>query len=152
MKKLLSTVLALGLVAGIATTASASYDKFEISGYYSLDGKYVTNYDRTSGVSTTTNDLSSAWYEQDFRIYPKLTVNDKITVNAELRFAEGDWGTANATATGASDVDLHKIYMDYVSPVGKIRVGSGCFQQKMRNQEDQPRTHYVIQHHSVVFH
>lgn len=124
MKKVLSTALALGLVAGIATTAAA-YDSFSITGYYALEGNYVTNYDRTSGITPTgAKDVHSSWYEQDFRVYPTLKVNDKISVMGEVRFSEGDWGKTDALATGSNDIDLHKIYMDYISPVGKIRVGT----------------------------
>ncbi len=46
MKKVLSAALALGLVAGVATTASAAYDSFSISGFYLVEGNYASNITR----------------------------------------------------------------------------------------------------------
>ncbi len=131
MKKVLSTALALGLVAGIASTAAA-YDKFEISGYYSIDGNYIGNASKNGvgtgvdlGVDGVDQDASSAWFESDFRLYPTLTINDKTKIKAEIRLlSDSVWGhDTNHLATADGGVDIDKLYMQYDSPVGTVLIG-----------------------------
>ncbi len=122
MKKVLSTALALGMVASVAGTAAA-YDSFSVSGYYEVQGLHVGS--RTVLTSTPGQDrATSSWYQHDFRIYPTLKVNDKITMKSEVRLADSSvWGTSNETAAANRDVDINKLYMEYESPIGKIRLG-----------------------------
>jgi hypothetical protein len=130
MKKVLSTALALGLVAGIASTAAA-YDSFSIRGYYSLEGNYATNTVRSNGVLDAGADLahadsySSAWYYHEFRAYPVMKVNDKTTLKAEVRLLHDDWGGGNDSHAAGSDVvDWDKLWLEYDSPLGMIHAGT----------------------------
>lgn len=56
---------------------------------------------------------------------PTLKVNDKISMKADIRFLKDtDFGGDNGEMhIGEREVDVHKIYMEYMSPIGKIRVG-----------------------------
>lgn len=130
MKKIISTVAALGLVAGMAATASAM--DFSMTGKYVLEGYMLNNAD---GVGFNPYDdeagTDSAWV-QTMLIKPTLKVNDKISMFSEVRFAkDADWGnqdTRDADLTqysseGNSGVDIYHLYMEYMSPVGKLRMG-----------------------------
>ena len=136
MKKILLSAAAFGLAVGVATTASAAFDSFSVTGYYQLDGFYqeaglgtATGVQLVEGAGTTENPgADSAWYH-DFRLYPVLKVNDKISMLADIRLASTSvWGgpdtadTSNTT-TGGRIMDAHKIYMEYESPIGKFRMG-----------------------------
>lgn len=130
MKKVLSTALALGLVAGIATTAAA-YDKFEVSGYYTAQGFYVDNAQATNGVDfgavgVQNRDVHTAFWQQDMRLYPNLTINDKTRMKAEIRLMDTDiWGTTDTTSgpSGGRMADINKLYVEYDSPMGMVRLG-----------------------------
>ncbi|MBI4794118.1 MAG: hypothetical protein HY789_15580 [Deltaproteobacteria bacterium] len=143
MKKIISTVAALGLVVGVAGTASAL--DFTMSGEYVLEGYMLNNadgMDKSLGDEGNTSDGGFDPYNDDagtdsgwvhtFRIKPQMKVNDKITVVSELRFfKDADWGSGNnfGGSTGLSNddsnhhLDIYHLYMDYMSPVGKIRAG-----------------------------
>ncbi len=130
MKKVLSTVAALGLIVGVASTASAL--DLSVKGYYKLEGKMLADASTTAaGVAfvTNSNEGTSAWWQHDFRIYPTLTVNDHIKVMADVRLVtssnsigsqSGVWGNGTTTYS----ITANKIYMDYASPIGKIRMGT----------------------------
>jgi hypothetical protein len=129
MKKLICAAAALGLVAGVATTASAM--DFSVTGFYQVEGYYLDN---AEGAGFVTWDESggdeagsdSGWVHT-FLMKPTLKVNDKITMKADLRFLKDtDWGTTGAGSMGIKgerDMDIHKIWMEYMSPIGKIRAG-----------------------------
>jgi hypothetical protein len=137
MKKIISTVAALGLVMGVAGTASAL--DFSMSGQYIIEGYMLNNAD---GEDNSFNDggfdpynddagTDSAWLHT-FIIKPKLQVNDKISILSELRFARYNvWGTNNDygnagdsdLTSGEQNIDVYTLYMEYLSPVGKIRAG-----------------------------
>ncbi|MCB2182528.1 MAG: hypothetical protein KQH63_10910 [Desulfobulbaceae bacterium] len=134
MKKIISTVAALGLVVGVAGTASAL--DLTVTGQYVLEGYMMDNADG-SGFNPYMEDVGSdsAWVHT-FQLRPTLTVNDKIKMIADIRMAkDSDWGNqddvgrnkaTNAAGTTADfdrTIDVHKIYMEYMSPVGKIRAG-----------------------------
>lgn len=131
MKKVLSTVAALGLVAGLASTASAV--EFKVSGSYVVDGIYLDS-GANNGfklTETTTEDNSSnSWFMHTFQINPTLKVNDKITMNTEIRLADNTvWGsqakgdTVQNNSNIGGDVYVHRFAMDYASPIGKLRIG-----------------------------
>ncbi len=125
MKKVLSTVAALGLVAGLASTASAV--EFSMSGNYVAEGIYFDK-GTGNGVDLNTNDASSdAWYQHTFELKPTMKVNDKISMFSTVRLADDSiWGNQDDTAgsmAANNDVYVHHLYMDYASPIGKIRVG-----------------------------
>lgn len=141
MKKIISTVAALGLVAGFAATASAM--EFSMTGKYVLEGYMLNNADgedksfgtvdgtfpNAGGFNPYSDEAGtdSAWV-QTFLVKPTLKVNDKITMFSEIRFAkDSDWGDDAADGgPGMGDhrgVDIYHIYMEYMSPVGKLRMG-----------------------------
>jgi len=139
MKKIISTVAALGLVMGVAGTASAL--DFSMSGQYVIEGYMLNNADgednsvlqKTGGFDPYNDEAGtdSAWLHT-FIVKPQLKVNDKITMFSELRFARYNvWGTNNNYGTagdsdltsGEQNIDVYTLYMEYMSPVGKIRAG-----------------------------
>lgn len=132
MKKVLSTVAALGLVAGLASTATAV--EFKMSGKYLVEGAYLSDA-RGAGVDVTEatgeSNPSDAYWLHTFEMKPTMKVNDKISMSAVIRLADDSiWGsTDDVSATGSnvntttSDVYVHQLYMDYVSPIGKTRFG-----------------------------
>jgi hypothetical protein len=130
MKKVLSTVAALGLVAGLASTAAAV--EFKMSGNYLVEGAYLSNAQGTGMDVTEANGDSTpsdAYWLHTFEIKPTMKVNDKISMNATIRLADDNfWGEQNDTsglATGGSlgDVEVWHLYMDYASPIGNTRFG-----------------------------
>ncbi|MEN8140946.1 MAG: hypothetical protein ABFR97_06945 [Thermodesulfobacteriota bacterium] len=124
MKKVLSTVAALGLVAGLASTASAL--EFSATGHYDLIGTYTS---QSTDGGITNDSASDAWLEHEFVIAPKMKVNDKVSMNARIFLAgtaEDEVGGAGEGIMGQSDeegVYLHYLYMDYKSPIGMFRLG-----------------------------
>lgn len=136
MKKIVSTVAALGLVAGLATTASAL--DLSVSGSYQLIGASQSDgLGAGNGVALTgtTDNGSDAFYFHSFVMNPTLKINDNITMKADIRLADRDvWGlddaanTVGGTMTNAGNstgrvIDVRQIYMEYMSPIGKFRVG-----------------------------
>jgi hypothetical protein len=131
MKKVLSTVAALGLVAGLASTAAAV--EFKMSGKYLVEGAYLSDAQGT-GMDVTEapgdSNPSDAYWLHTFEIKPTMVVNDKISMSATIRLADDTfWGSQADTAVGTSnvnnsgDVYVHQLYMDYASPIGKTRFG-----------------------------
>ncbi|RJX27425.1 MAG: hypothetical protein C4531_13810 [Desulfurivibrio sp.] len=134
MKKIISTVAALGLVVGVAGTASAL--DFSMSGLYLVEGYMLNNADGgdnsvTNGGFDPYNDdagTDSAWLHT-FIVKPKLQVNDKISMHSELRLARYDvWGDQAGGDLDFGDgeeqnIDVYTLYMEYLSPVGKFRMG-----------------------------
>lgn len=144
MKKILSTVAALGLVAGMATAAQAL--EFKVSGHYFVEGVYQSSGDGV-GVSLIDNaagdeNKNDAFWRQEFVIRPVMQVNDKIVVKSKIYLAgdavdntsfDGTWGGAgdDTDSTWGGSINVHHLYMEYMSPVGKVRVGrtsSGLWQ------------------------
>ena len=127
MKKLISVAAALGLVAGVATTASAM--DFSVSGMYQVEGYYLNNADGAGFHPSDDEAGSMSGWVHTFLMKPEMKVNDKITMKADIRFLKDtDFGSGAGSASGLGigddrDVDIHKIYMEYMSPIGKIRVG-----------------------------
>jgi len=146
MKKILSAVAALGLVAGVATVATAA--DFTVTGNYKVEGYYINNVIDADGATDLNNALgrtgtnvlsagganafeetgSDSFYMHTFQMLPTMKVNDNITMKSDIRLRkEAMWGTGDdsgaTTNTTVSGVDVNKIYMEYASPVGKITVG-----------------------------
>ena len=129
MKKVLSTVAALGLVAGLASTAAAV--EFKMSGKYLVEGAYLSDA-RGTGVDLTEtageNIPSDAYWLHTFEMKPSMVVNDKISMASVIRLADDNfWGGQTNGDTeglsGTNDVYIHQLYMDYASPIGKARFG-----------------------------
>lgn len=131
MKKVLSTVAALGLVAGLASTAAAV--EFKMSGKYLVEGAYLSDA-RGDGVSVLEkvgeSTPSDAYWLHTFEMKPTMKVNDKISMSSVIRLAQDSiWGTQDDTLgqqmsdDNNSGVYVHQLYMDYASPIGKVRAG-----------------------------
>jgi len=134
MKKVLSTVAALGLVAGLASTAAAV--EFKMSGKYLVEGAYLSDA-RGTGLDVTETSAEStpsdAYWLHTFEMKPTMKVNDKVSMSAVIRLADdtfwggqadGDVQTAGSTVgPTAGDIYIHQLYMDYASPIGKTRFG-----------------------------
>jgi hypothetical protein len=138
MKKVLSTVAALGLVAGMATAAQAL--EFSVSGYYFVEGTHMNSADGT-GVVTTSDGLLSGlasgvtvddeapnddYWNHEFVIKPVIKVNDKISMKSKIYLAAAKFGTdANNTAVDqtGNEITVHHLFMEYKSPIGLVRLG-----------------------------
>lgn len=140
MKKFLSTALALGMVAGLAATASAL--ELKVTGRYVVDGYYI---DQGNGAADKPNmgvwPIEDEWaeadsfYEHTFITNPDLIINDKIMMKSEIRFIDRAtvWGGHQETAFGGStspghvedgqDFSVEKAWLVYDSPIGKWEVG-----------------------------
>ena len=132
MKKVLVTIAALGLVAGVATAASAV--EWQISGKYMVEGAYL-NKSEGNGVipfeAPGVSKSSDAYYLHTFEINPSMKVNDKISMYSVVRLAQDNfWGSQYDTVGNKmsesdknSSVYIHRLYMEYMSPIGKFRIG-----------------------------
>jgi len=128
MKKILSAVAALGFVAGVATTAAAL--DLSVSGTYSVTGNYLSS-GSGRGVDVTEqtgeDNKADSYWMHTFAMKPTMTVNDKIKMISEIRLADnavwGSTGDLSADPVNGGDVYVHRLYMDYMSPVGKINIG-----------------------------
>ncbi|MDW7771572.1 MAG: hypothetical protein SCH71_01655 [Desulfobulbaceae bacterium] len=140
MKKFLSTAAALGLVTGLAATASAL--ELKVDGVYQVDGYYINQGDGAAGgggVFPFDDQFSQAlrgadtdsdsWYWHTFRINPTLIVNDKVEVRGDLRLVDDDtvWGSQPDGDTGnlsdGKHIRMRKLWLVYDSPIGKWEIG-----------------------------
>jgi hypothetical protein len=142
MKKVLSTVAALGLVAGLASTASAV--EFKMSGKYLVEGTYLNSIAPVAGagtanyvnggvqpnVATGNEAVSDAYFMHTFEIKPTMKVNDKVSMASVIRLADRTfWGAQEdaqgnkMSENGTSNLYVHQLYMDYASPIGTFRIG-----------------------------
>ncbi len=130
MKKIISTVAAFGLALGMASAASAL--DLTVTGKYVLEGYYMNQADGAVGFTPAVDSddagSMSAWVHT-FLFKPTLKVNDKIKMVSDIRFLKdtemGDKTNQGGTSMGIGDreVDIHKIYMEWMSPLGKTRLG-----------------------------
>ena len=135
MKKVLSTIAALGLVAGLASTAAAV--EFKMSGMYSVEGTYLSNFNSAGGgimpVDQVAANHSDSWYMHTFEIKPTMQVNDKVSMVSVIRLADNTFWGGQAGGdtvgnnmygnTGNNNVYVHQLYMNYESPIGKFVIG-----------------------------
>ena len=152
MKKVLSTVAALALVAGVASNAMA-LDKpgrasevpattaprvptptapgvalWSVAGQWVLAGALIGGGvgDPNSGGADVKSqfDNTDAWYIYSFKILPVLQVNDKISMKGEVRFADRCvFGTDCGSEASNRDADFKHVYMEWITPYGKTRFG-----------------------------
>ena len=133
MKKVLSTVAAIGLVAGVATSASAL--ELKVKGEYILDG-WAVNHARgiLSGGGLQLGDKETDigepaawndWFEHKFQVDADLIVNDSITMKSRIRFIDwGVWGAQDDTnISDGNNFSVRRLWMVYKSPVGIWEIG-----------------------------
>jgi hypothetical protein len=142
MRKVLSTLAALGLAAGIATSASAL--ELKVKGDYTVDGFYI---DKGAGAAATNGDSSSvvgggkglqlasnpgdetnsdAWLQHMFNIEAEMVVNDKISMMSRVRLI--DWGTVwgaqdDTNVSNGRNMSLERLWLAYKSPIGIWEIG-----------------------------
>lgn len=140
MKKFLSTAVALGMVAGLAATASAL--ELKVKGTYKADGYYINLGDGIFGGTAPWDDASynavfgenvelgnDAWYQHTFRIDPTLIVNDRIQIKSDIRLVDSNrvWGKqagGDLDRFNGNGVRVNKLWMVYDSgDYGKLEIG-----------------------------
>ncbi len=144
MKKVLSTVAALGLVAGIATSAAAL--ELKVKGEYILDGWAISDglgIQGGNGVQTQEGPgieegTTDAWFEHKFQTDAKLIINDKITIKSRIRFIDwGVWGSQDDTnISNGANLSIRRLWMVYKSPIGNWEIGrrpAGAWQNTFVN-------------------
>ena len=121
MKKFLSVAVALGMVAGVAATASAL--ELKTKGLYKVDGYWIDGAS-SSGVAISPDATDSDWFQHTFKVNADLIVNDKITIKSDIRFIDSNtmWQDKGGTNNGGY-FDVNKLWMVYKSPVGKFEIG-----------------------------
>ncbi len=150
MKKVLSTVAAFGLVAGMATGAAAL--ELKVKGEYIVDGFYVdnggyygekanpgaapTDGDGGSGfrlASDYKNPLlrdnesnSDAWLQHMFNMEAEMVVNDKISMKSRIRLVSDStvWGVQDDRDThNGGNMSIERLWLSYKSPIGLWEIG-----------------------------
>ena len=130
MKKVFSTVAALGLVAGIASSAAAL--ELKAKGEYILEGWAVSDglgINGNNGVemqeSANPQGETDAWFEHKFQVDADLIVNDNITIKSRVRFIDwGIWGSQDDTSVGdGNNFAVKRLWMVYKSPIGNWEIG-----------------------------
>ena len=130
MKKVLSTIAALGLVAGIATSASAlelkSKGSYTLDNHQVFEGRGVLNGNgiEMQDAADKPND-TDGWFEHRFQYEPTLIVNDKVSIKARIRFIDwGVWGKQDDTSiSDGANFSVRRMWMVYKSPVGVWEIG-----------------------------
>ncbi|MBU1417773.1 MAG: hypothetical protein KKD01_09980 [Proteobacteria bacterium] len=138
MKKVFSTVAALGLVAGIATSAAAL--ELKVKGEYLLDGYSVSDglgINSGNGLQMQKADYlvqggTNAWFEHKFQTDADLVINDAITIKSRIRFIDwGVWGnqdfenasTGDTNVSNGANLSIRRLWMVYKSPIGIWEIG-----------------------------
>jgi hypothetical protein len=169
MKKLTCVAIIFSLATGLATTVSALElsvaGQYFIQGNYFSNangddalsaGQNASNISHVLNALATGVNLtesvnpyddeagSMSGWNHTFLFKPTLKVNDKIVVKSDIRFLKDtDFGATGAGGLGIKgerNVDIHKIYMEYISPLGKIRVGRVPFGAWMGTYLNSPST------------
>ena len=150
MKKVLSTVAALALVAGVASNAMALDEPsraseseattaprvatptapgvalWSVAGQWVLAGAYVDGGKGNPGGADVQDEYSAndAFYIYSFKLLPVLQINDKISMKGEVRIDDRCvFGTSCGKDDHLRDADFKHVYMEWVSPYGKTRFG-----------------------------
>jgi hypothetical protein len=143
MKKFWIVLLALGLIAGFAMSASAADVKF--SGSYYVNGVYIDNPqyrkadDRTYGAQ--------AYYHQRLRVQTEFKVAEGLSLVTRFDALEKPWGygtlgvtadawrgsnsydVTNRAASGAGtarvqeNIEFERAYVDFTTKIGRFMVG-----------------------------
>lgn len=129
MKKFLSTAVALGMVAGLAATASAL--ELKVTGKYVADGYYISQGNGAAGGGGVfpfdADDADSdSFYWHTFRFDPTLIINDKVQIKGDIRLVDSNsvWGSQDDLQRfDGGGVRVNKVWLVYDSPIGKWEVG-----------------------------
>lgn len=97
MKKALSFAVALGLVAGVASVASAA--ELSINGDARWRGVYKDNAPNSSGFGANDTVYNRQQYmDQRYRFNANLKINDDVTVNTRWVLRDGEFGNDNGSS------------------------------------------------------
>lgn len=139
MKKILVSAAALGLMAGVATSAAAL--ELKTTGKYEVDGFYFNSGAGAAGGGGVApwNDATLArvlkadvkaeaddWWEHRMYVNADLIVNDKVKMISQVRFINKHsiWGTQDdGVITDGGGFEVKLMFLDYDSPIGKFQVG-----------------------------
>jgi len=140
MKKFCIVLLALGLVAGFALSASAADVKF--SGSYYLAGIYADNNSLTEESARATS--SQALYYQRLRIQTEFKVAEGLALVTRFDALEKKWGegttatgwrasnaydVTNRSSTGLAgkkvqeNIEFERAYLDFTTKIGRFNIG-----------------------------
>lgn len=102
MKKALSFAVALGLVAGVASVASAA--ELSINGDARWRGVYKDNAPTATNFGADDTVYNRQQYmDQRYRFNCNLKINDDVTVNTRLVLRDQEFGNDNAAAAAVVD-------------------------------------------------
>lgn len=140
MKRILATAVALGLVVGVAASASAL--ELKIKGSYRVDGYYLNPGNGAAGDggvipwndatykaitgNNTGHSGNDDWYEHEFRIKPNLIINDKVQIKSDIRLIDSNtvWGhQADLQTANGGNMKVRKLWLLYNSPIGRWEIG-----------------------------
>jgi hypothetical protein len=145
MKKFWIVLLALGLVAGFAISASAADVKF--SGSYYVYGMYVDNPSlKAANSRTNTDQQAAAFYQQRLRLQTNFKIAEGLSLVTRFDALEKAWGQGTATfgngwrASDAYDVtnrssaglagtraqeniEFEHAYIDFTTKIGRFNIG-----------------------------
>jgi hypothetical protein len=135
MKKFWIVMLALGLVAGFALSASAADVKF--SGSYYVAGIYVDKPSMNADQNKTTGEAGpQAFYFQRLRVQTEFKVAEGLNLVTRFDALERRWGdnrwmgtgdTYNRLANGAAQVqeniEFERAYLDFTTKIGRFQAG-----------------------------
>jgi hypothetical protein len=137
MKKFLTVLLALGLVAGFAMSASAADVKF--SGSYYVYGIYIDNPTFTKNVKT-----AQSYYHQRLRLQTEFKIAEGLSLVTRFDALEKDWGqgttadgwrasngydVTNRSSQGAvgartqENIEWERAYIDFTTKIGRFNIG-----------------------------
>ena len=140
MKKFWIVLLALGLVAGFAMSASAADVKF--SGSYYLTGIYADN----TGLTDKSLGTAQALYFQRLRVQTEFKVAEGLSLVTRFDALEKKWGSGTgpdvtgwrasnsydvtnrsssglAAARTQENIEFERAYLDFTTKIGRFNIG-----------------------------
>jgi hypothetical protein len=136
MRKFWIVLLALGLVSGIALSASAADVKF--SGGYYVAGVYVDKPSMNKDQNTTTAAIGpQALYYQRLRVETEFKVAEGLALVTRFDALERRWGDSRWMGTGDTynrtnaagtvriqeNIEFERAYLDFTTKIGQFKVG-----------------------------
>ncbi len=149
MKKFWIILLALGLVAGFAMSASAADVKF--SGSYYVLGAYIDNPSlKTTDRKTATDQQALAFYHQRLRIQTEFKIVEGLSLVTRFDALEKAWGHGGRAVAGwrgdaaygsagfdvtnrssqgvlgaraQENIEWERAYIDFTTKIGRFNVG-----------------------------
>lgn len=132
MKKFWIVLLALGLVAGFAMSASAADVKF--SGSYYVTGLYTDRHSLNEN-----NHTAMAFYMQRLRVETTFKVAEGLNLVTRFDALERRWGDSRWMSTGDTynrtmaptvattqiqeNIEFERAYLDFTTKIGRFQVG-----------------------------